>query len=226
MFERLIESSPRSDSRARLSPGGSFSLAIHVVLVYGAIQATRDGGGDAAETSPVVIDMTWDDPEERKPGPPAIRMEDLRPRIVWPAPGDIPTTIPLVDSAFVLDSTMFRRNLIEERIWPGSSADSAGRSPLSESLVEERPELMDARAPEYPPLLQQAGIEGIVVVEVVIDTAGHAEPNSIRIVRSSHRAFEPAAQEAVLQSRYRPGRIGGRPVRTLVNVPISFSIQH
>ena len=67
---------------------------------------------------------------------------------------------------------------------------------------------------------------GNVIVEVIIDTTGHAEPNSLRIVQSTNKAFELAARDAVLKSLYRPGRVRGQAVRVLVQVPIAFSIRH
>jgi protein TonB len=79
--------------------------------------------------------------------------------------------------------------------------------------------------PDYPDLLRQAGIEGTVLIEVIIDTTGHSEPASLKVVNSTNRAFELAAKEAVLKSLYRPGRVRGQAVRVLVQVPINFGIR-
>ena len=65
-----------------------------------------------------------------------------------------------------------------------------------------------------------------MIVEVIIDTLGHAEPSSLRVVQSTNKAFELSAKEAVLKSLYRPGRVRGQAVRVLVQVPISFTIRH
>ena len=92
-------------------------------------------------------------------------------------------------------------------------------------VVEELPVLFSHPVPRYPDILRQAGIEGRVVVEVVIDTAGRAERDGLRIVSSSHALFVPEAGALVLGSRYRPARFGGRPVRVRILVPVAFSLR-
>jgi len=94
-----------------------------------------------------------------------------------------------------------------------------------EAVVDEKPERVSSPPLDYPDLLRQAGIEGNVVVEVIIDTTGHAEPSSLRIIQSTNKAFELSAREAVLKSLYRPGRVRGQAVRVLVQVPIAFNIR-
>src|SRR5439155_23156694 len=47
---------------------------------------------------------------------------------------------------------------------------------FSEAAVDEKPEQISKYSPDYPDLLRQAGIEGNVTIEVIIDTTGHAEP--------------------------------------------------
>jgi protein TonB len=95
-----------------------------------------------------------------------------------------------------------------------------------EAVVDEKPERVSNPPLDYPDLLRQAGIEGNVIVEVIIDTTGRAEPASLRIVQSTNKAFELSAKDAVLKSLYRPGRVRGQAVRVLVQVPISFTIRH
>jgi len=72
--------------------------------------------------------------------------------------------------------------------------------------------------------MRQAGMEGRVVVEVVIDTLGRAEPGSSRTVESSQRAFDAAALTYVRRALFRPARVMGRPVRVLIRLPIEFRI--
>jgi TonB family protein len=76
----------------------------------------------------------------------------------------------------------------------------------------------------YPPLLQQAGIQGVVKVEAIIDTTGHVEPNSVRVVESPNPGFDQAAKTVVLKSLYRPARVYGKAVRVLIQQPINFQI--
>lgn len=78
----------------------------------------------------------------------------------------------------------------------------------------------------YPDLLKQAGIEGSVIVQAIVDTTGRIEPNSIRIVESPNPGFDQSAKNLVLRSLYRPARVYGRAVRVLIQQPIAFTIQH
>lgn len=98
--------------------------------------------------------------------------------------------------------------------------------PLEERVVGQRPELVPntCQPPHYPDSLRAAGIEGRVVVELVVDTSGQAEPGSVRVLSSTNPSFEAPARAALLTCRYRPGRIGGRPVRTRIQVPFYFTI--
>jgi outer membrane biosynthesis protein TonB len=61
-------------------------------------------------------------------------------------------------------------------------------------------------------------------MEVVIDTSGHAERGTIRVLSSTHQLFEGPAREVVQGSLFSPGRIQGRAVRVRVQVPINFTI--
>src|SRR5207253_9564586 len=78
--------------------------------------------------------------------------------------------------------------------------------------------------PAYPELLRAAGIEGRVVLQVVIDTLGRAEP-AARVFASSNPGFDGAALAYVRGARFRPGRAGGRAVRVLTRLPIAFTLR-
>ncbi len=92
-------------------------------------------------------------------------------------------------------------------------------------MVEERPEYVTGPHPRYPDLLRQAGIDGRVLVEFVVDTAGHVERGSIKVLSSTNQLFDQPTREAIAASSYRPGRISGRAVRVRVQQPINFQIR-
>jgi len=79
-------------------------------------------------------------------------------------------------------------------------------------------------APRYPPTLQEAGIEGRVVLSFVIDTTGHAERRSIRVVSADHPGFIDPAIQAVLSCTFRPGLVDGQRAPVRIEQPIVFSI--
>ena len=94
-----------------------------------------------------------------------------------------------------------------------------------EAVVDERPEVVSGPPMLYPPLLRQAGIQGRVLVQAIIDTNGRAEPASIRILQSADPGFDASARDYVRLAHFRPARIKGRGVRVLVNLPIDFKIR-
>ena len=87
------------------------------------------------------------------------------------------------------------------------------------SEVDERPEIVLTPPLHYP----TGGSDGVVVVRVVIDSAGNPEPATTLIVQGSDSVLVAAARALVLKTLFRPGRVRGRVVQTLVEVPVEFS---
>jgi TonB family protein len=98
--------------------------------------------------------------------------------------------------------------------------------PFEEDVLTTRPDIIrgTCRLPHYPESMRQAGIEGRVLLELVIDTLGRVEPGSVRVISSNHAPFEAPAIFTARSCSFRPGRIDGRAVRVRVQVPINFSI--
>ena len=93
----------------------------------------------------------------------------------------------------------------------------------SEGAVEERPKVLSAQPPPYPAMLRDAGIQGRVLLEVVLDTIGRAEPSSIKIVQSPSPGFDGPVTRWALRALFRPARLHGRAVRVLIQIPIDYS---
>ena len=90
--------------------------------------------------------------------------------------------------------------------------------------VEERPRLAAGQTLTYPAPLLLAGIEGRVVLQVIVDTTGEVEDRSMSVVESTDPRFIPAAKEYLLKAHFSPGRIVGRPVRVRVQIPVDFRL--
>jgi TonB-like protein len=61
-------------------------------------------------------------------------------------------------------------------------------------------------------------------IQAIVDTTGHVEPNSVRIVRSPNPEFNKSAHDWILKVVFRPARVRGQAVRVLVEVPIDYRI--
>lgn len=94
-----------------------------------------------------------------------------------------------------------------------------------QAAVEERPTFVSGPTLVYPDVLRQAGVQGRVIVQAIIDTMGRAEPGSVTIVDSPNPGFNESARNYILGSLFRPGRVQGHAVRVLINVPMDYSIR-
>lgn len=228
MLDRLVASAP---VKGWSVPGTLISLMAHAGALYLIAQATVGSGG--RETGALVDTMmVFVQPESPdKPAPEAL--QDL-PAAVLPAafktivaPVSVPTDIPPIDLQQRFDPRDYTG--VGKEIAAGDIArvtsDPGPAATYAEAAVDEKPEIIMSPPLKYPAVLRQAGIEGSVLIEVVIDTLGHAERASVRVVQSTHPGFDKEAMDVVTGSLYRPGRMRGHVVRVLVNVPVSFTIR-
>jgi protein TonB len=75
--------------------------------------------------------------------------------------------------------------------------------------------------PAYPPLAREAHIWGTVVVDAVIDEHGNVV--QVRVL-SGHPMLIDAALKAVLQWKYEPTTLNGRPVSVELQVQVHFKL--
>ena len=86
------------------------------------------------------------------------------------------------------------------------------------------PQVVYTVRPQYPALARARGVEGVVVVEAVVDRQGAVEANALEVVQSVP-LLDEAAIDAFRRWRFRPGRDGrGNPVRVVVRLPIRFHL--
>ena len=76
--------------------------------------------------------------------------------------------------------------------------------------------------PAYPPEAAAAGLRGIVILELTIDTAGKV--TDVRVVRSVP-PFDEAAVTAARRWEYEPSVVGGHPSPVRLTVPVTFSLR-
>ncbi|HUA57987.1 MAG TPA: M56 family metallopeptidase [Verrucomicrobiae bacterium] len=83
--------------------------------------------------------------------------------------------------------------------------------------------LITARKPQYPPDLQQAGVEGVVLIRAVISKEG-VVLNPVVINTVAEQAFSQAALDAVRTWRYKPSTLNGEPVESATTITIDFKL--
>lgn len=107
------------------------------------------------------------------------------------------------------------------------SAPHGSDSGILDAAVVERPAIAAPGnvPPRYPESLRAAGVEGTVLVELVIDTAGRVEAGSVRIVDASRPAFAAAVRAVLAGYRFLPAEVADRPVRVRVRLPFTFELR-
>jgi protein TonB len=220
VFENLIESKRKADKKKAFGLG-FVSLVGHSGIVVLAVIATLTAG-QAAQDAPLDTTMVFLNQEEQKQEeqPPVVDIPQLKGFQTVVAPTDIPTNIPPINLQEHFDPKDYTGTGVEGGISTGIAPDQV----FMESVVEERPEVLSGPQPQYPDLLRQAGIQGRVIVQAIIDTSGRAEPPSVKVIQSPNPGFDQPAKTYVLRALFRPARVHGRAVRVLVNLPIDFKI--
>ena len=233
MFENLIESKRELNAKSFFA-NSTASIVVHAILITLAVYATLNAGERVRErVQAVAVTVQTKQEEKKEEPPPEKQIAQVNPPPkgfqTLSIPTNIPVDIPPPQTNQHFDAADFSGVGVEGGVGrgvEGGTGPVVTDQPYMEAVVEERPDLIQGTCtnPVYPAMLQQAGIEGRVMFEFVIDTLGRAERSSFRTVSTTHPLFEAPARAAVLSCRFRPGRIQGRAVRVRVQQPINFTI--
>ena len=218
MFDTLIDSRPKRHPR-RYFGVGVFSLVAHTTIIGGVVIATLNAGQSdhkvRAEPSVYVV------LQQEKPSAQEQLDDPLQHRPTFVVPPVVSIGIPSIDVTEKIDVQRYLGSGVEDST---ANAMVLSNDVFIESIVEDKPRLLSAPPPPYPELLRQAGIEGRVLIEAVIDTAGRAEPGSVEIKASADAGFDQPSRTWIQHALFRPARVHGRAVRVLVQVPLDYRI--
>ena len=87
--------------------------------------------------------------------------------------------------------------------------------------IKEPKKIKDVK-PVYPEAAKAAGVQGIVIIEIIIGTDGAV--NEAKVLRSVPE-LDRAAVDAVMQWKYTPTLLNGEPVKVIMTVTVTFSLQ-
>jgi protein TonB len=236
MFNNLLESKPKKEKRG----GGTVaSVVLHSVLIAAAVYATANAAIENEKPRQEKIDFVETPKEEPPPPkdepppppPPDVVSAPPPPKgfQVLTAPVEIPDVIPEIDlSKKVTDEADFSGKGTAGGVAKGVEGGKAvvqTDQPYFEFQVE-KPVVPapGSTSPRYPDMLRQAGVEGEVLAQFVVDTTGRAEAGSLKILKQSHDLFVQSVRNALPQMRFIPAEVGGRKVKQLVQQPFTFSI--
>lgn len=235
----MFEDSTRQQATARRS---AWPLAISVLLHVGAIAALVVAGarGPALDAGERPIDILFlraaraengateapaaaaASPAERQA---ARERQAMLDRLVQPT--GIPDTEPAAATAAPETA---RAGAPDSRRTPGpAGAEAPGGEadlPVEAGGAIVSPVLIESSGvkPVYPEAALRAGLEGLVVLEAIVDERGRVG-DKIKVVRRLGHGFDEAAVAAVRQWRFRPATRNGKPIKVRRIFPFLFRLQ-
>ena len=144
-----------------------------------------------------------------------------------PVPVAIPNDAP--PPANELNLRLDPIDVASKRPPPPPSTDEADEDEVATFLpVEDMPQLIGGMKSlyeqvVYPEMAKQAGLEGKVIVQFVVNREDRVE--HAVVLRGVHTLLDQAALEAVQKLRFRPGKQRDRPVPVKMSLPITFKLR-
>jgi protein TonB len=105
---------------------------------------------------------------------------------------------------------------------PTPPAPPVEPKPVRVGGVIRKPRQLVNVAPLYPDIARISRIEGIVIMEAILDATGKVE--SVRVLSGQPLLVDPAVR-AVRQWRYTPTELNGVPVPVLMTITVRFSLE-
>ena len=89
---------------------------------------------------------------------------------------------------------------------------------------DDPPRAIGGIRPVYPEIEQEAGIEGVVVVQAFIDEKGRVK-ETIILKGIPNTGLDEAAMEAIRKTRFKPAKQRERPVGVWISIPVNFKLK-
>ena len=89
---------------------------------------------------------------------------------------------------------------------------------------DDPPVAMSPIRPVYPEIAQEAGIEGVVIVQAFIDEKGRVKETLI-LKGVPNTGLDEAAMEAIKKTRFRPAKQRERAVGVWISIPVNFKLK-
>jgi periplasmic protein TonB len=84
------------------------------------------------------------------------------------------------------------------------------------------PVVVDRADPVYTETARKARVQGVVIVEAIIDKQGNVD--NVKIVKGLPGGLSEEAMKAVRKWKFKPGTMNGVPVATIFNLTVNFQM--
>jgi protein TonB len=105
-----------------------------------------------------------------------------------------------------------------------TAARASTASPVSDGpVLVTKPDYAGACPIQYPERARRRNQEGTVVIHALVGTDG--KPIEVTVAASSgYSLLDDAARDAIAACAFEPQRVGGRPIKAIVEIPIPFKL--
>lgn len=111
---------------------------------------------------------------------------------------------------------------VDESVLQKDDVDSFP-TPTEEYLVSEMPQVVSEVRPNYPKEAREKGVEGSVVMDVLIDDKGKVRQVT---VIEGEGIFRQGAIEAMKKFLFRPAKVDGKPVAVKIRYSLKFLLEY
>src|SRR6267154_6581191 len=232
MFNQLLESKAK---KQKMAGGTVFSIVLHTVLISAAVYATARAGSkdEKAKSEKIQFVEMKKEPlkvPDKPPPPKEVVVKPPPPKgfQVLRAPVKIDIKIPEID----LSKAITNENDFSGKGVKGGTGSGVvgGTGPVTnqtyfEFQVEKPAEMLqDSPKPKYPSVLESSGIAGEVQAQFVVSSAGKADMDSFKVLKSTNELFTQAVKNVLPRMKFSPAMIGGKPVNQLVQQSFQFAV--
>jgi TonB family protein len=230
LFARLHETHRAAIATQALVESAGISALAHGLLIGSWLFLSRDVAHPTPEPDASFTPVQWLVPKDRIPGRPQ------RETVTWT------TLAARTGEGFDQGISEHQRDEPRmEMVLPDGKAnetDAATKTEISQPPIALGDSIMtefmvdsavvrfeDGAAPSYPESMLRRRVEGSVIVQYVVDTLGHADTLTFRVISATHADFAQAVKKTLPLMRFRPAIMANRLVPQLVQQPFAFKIQ-
>lgn len=87
----------------------------------------------------------------------------------------------------------------------------------------QKPEKLNAPQPQYTEIARKARIQGVVILQAIINEQGDVV--NVTVLKGLPMGLSEAAESAVVQWKFKPATLNGKPVAVYFNLTVNFQLQ-